>query len=586
MAQNDSLFVIEDDIVISGNRINLPFSETSRTIDVIDAEEIAKLQAGSINEILQLIPGVDIRQRGVNGVQGDLIIRGATFEQSLVLVNGIKLLDPQTGHHLMNIPVPLQDIERIEVLKGPAARIYGVNGFAGAINIITKPKSEFGLNYLLEFGDNDLFNGHLNVSIPLGNYKQSFGLNLQNSDGYRENTDYDIATLMYQSQLDLRNGRFKFMTGYTDRKFGANGFYGREDFTEQYEEVNTAFTAISYETEYKNWTISPRASWRRNEDNWQFLRDDPEFFQNFHTSQVFDFEVNASTQHKLGSFGVGMELIDFQLESSNLSDHERQQIGFHFENRFEFDKWDVTPGVFVMNISDLDSKVLPGIDIGYRLNSSLRFHANAGLTTRVPTYSDLYYSDSGNVGNPLLQEESAFSTELGLKYFKNNFSIQMALFNRSVTDQIDWFRETEADKWMPDNFADGRFTGVELSSFIELVDNYHYKSTLDVSYTYIDASFEDSGFAFSRNRLENLQHQANIRWQLDYDNIGFSIVAKHYNRVSIEDYTLVDFNFNLDLFGQQLFFKARNLFDTEYRETNLVPMPGRWLSFGMRSDLY
>ena len=111
--------------IISSPRIELPFSKNSRTIHVITKEEIKNSPAANVSELLQQVAGIDIRRRGVSGIQADLYIRGGTFDQTLLLIDGFKVEDPQTGHHTMNMAIPIDVIERIEIIKGAAARIYG-----------------------------------------------------------------------------------------------------------------------------------------------------------------------------------------------------------------------------------------------------------------------------------------------------------------------------------------------------------------------------------------------------------------------------------------------------------------------------
>src|SRR5690606_4557270 len=138
LAQEDSTVIMDlEEITIQENRMKIPFNEVSRNIQVIQRREIETTPARSLQEVLSFVPGVDVRQRGVSGTQANIGIRGGSFDQTLMLLNGIKLTDPQTGHHMMNIPLPLQGISSIDVLKGPGSRIYGQNAYAGAINIIT-----------------------------------------------------------------------------------------------------------------------------------------------------------------------------------------------------------------------------------------------------------------------------------------------------------------------------------------------------------------------------------------------------------------------------------------------------------------
>jgi len=140
-AQDETTQELEE-VVVSSSRIDLPLSENSRTIKVIQAQEIQKSSATSLADLLQRVAGIDVRRRGAQGMQADLYIRGGSFDQTLLLIDGIKVDDPQTGHHTLNIALPLELIERIEIIKGPAARVFGQNAFTGAINIVTKKKLE------------------------------------------------------------------------------------------------------------------------------------------------------------------------------------------------------------------------------------------------------------------------------------------------------------------------------------------------------------------------------------------------------------------------------------------------------------
>lgn len=588
---NDSLHVAMEDIVISANRLEIPLKENARNIQIIDKTQINIINPGSINELLQTVAGIDLRQRGANGVQGDLSIRGGTFEQSLVLINGVRLTDPQTGHHLMNLPFSVNDIERIEVIKGPGARVYGQNAFAGAINIVTKVANDFELKAFAEYGEYDLANSNVQLSLPLGNYLQTISGTYHKSSGYRYNSDYDIKHLFYQSKLETKKGDFELLAGHVDRDFGANGFYGREDFTEQFETIQTSFASLSYNHYFGKWKILPRLSYRKNTDNWQFMRSDPEFFQNFHTSKVLSGELHSKLDHALGQFGIGIEFNKQSLESSNLKDsldngmHNRKQSSIYLENQFKLlaGKLQIIPGITLLNISDYGSSVYPGLDVGYQLSQALRSFANIGWSTRIPSFTDLYYKDAGNEGNPNLTEENAFSFELGLKYEKNLASIQMSYFQRNAFDQIDWFREMEEDKWMPDNFNTANYRGFDLDLGIK--PHLPLLSYLKMGYSYIDATFEDNGFAFSRNQLENLKHQFVLQFNLSFGQLGLNTIFKYNNRVSLENYYTLSSQLSYSFPSFSLFAKANNISDQIYRETNLVDMPGRWISAGFRYEL-
>ena len=483
----------------------------------------------------------------------------------------------------------MEDIVRVEIIKGPAARIYGQNAFAGAVNIVTKVPDEWGATLQGEIGDYGMRNMYVQTSMPFGKYHQSLSGAISTSDGYRFNSDYSIANLFYQSSLAYKNGEAKLMAGVVDRDFGANGFYGSENFVDQYETVQTFLASGSVEHRIGAFKIMPRVSYRRNKDNWQFLREDPEFFQNFHTSQVLTSEIQTKYTHALGSLGVGVEHNYLTLESSNLKDasgngnHLRNQLGFHIENRFLLldEKIDVTPGILILNISDYGTSFYPGLDVGYNLGNHWKAFGNLGWTSRIPTFTDLYYQDSGNSGNPNLEEETAFSYELGIKLHDANQLFQLSYFNRSAMNQIDWFKIDEMDKWTPDNFNNAIYNGLEVQYQNDL-DGVKFMEYINVGYTYINASFEDNDFAFSRNQLENLRHQLVAQTQFSLYNFGLNVLFKYNDRVSLEDYYTLNANLSYEFKFAKLYLRVNNLTNQIYRETNLVEMPGRWTSAGVK----
>ncbi len=589
IAQSDSILI--EDILIKEQRIEIPFSDVSRFLEIVDKEAIENLNPRSLNEVLQLVGGVDIRQRGAHGVQADLSIRGGSFEQALVLLNGVKLVDPQTGHHMMNIPINPEDIERIEVLKGPGARMYGQNAFAGAINIVTKNDQKKSGSIFVEAGDNQLLNAGFRAIIPHKiidsrfSYSFSSANNHHTPERFRDNTDYQIHNAYYQGSKEISNGQLQVQGGYADRAFGGNGFYGRESFTDQYETVKTGFLSGDYTKQIGGFKILSRLAWRRNKDNWMFLRDDPEFFQNFHTTDVYSGGIHGSYTNSLGILGVGIEYDKLSIESSNLDTFKRNQIGLHLEQRFLLldEKLDLTPGVYVVNLTDYDTQVYPGLDVGYEVNPSFKVFLSSGFTSRIPTYTDLYYEDSGSVGNPDLREETAFTTELGIKWNKENLFIQSSIFSRMASDQIDWFKLNEDDRWMPDNFSNTTYQGIDVSikyRYNDLIKNIGF------NYTFLDASFEDNDFAFSRNILENLKHQLVVSCNIELiENLNVFSLLKYNDRVSLDNYFTLDANINYNFRGYNFFVKGINLTNELYRESNLVVMPGRWVSGGVNINL-
>ena len=590
----DTTSVKLDEIIISENRIQIPYAEQSRSISLIDKELIAKSPAISVPDLLHYVSGVDVRTRGANGVQADVGIRGGTFDQTLILVNGIKISDPQTGHHSMNLPVNLGSIDRIEVLKGPGARTFGQNAFSGAINIVTaKPKSSF-LKVGAQGGDFALWGANAAGALVTGSQSHYLSLAYDQSDGYKHNTDYKMLNLFYNGKIDLKKGGLNILAGFTDRAFGANGFYASPDYTEQYESIQTGLAAISYKTMIGNTSFESRAYYRQNNDEYIFIRDNPEFYKNNHVSRTLGIEFNSVIPHTNATTGLGLDINRVTLESNNLGSRARDVASMFIEHRMEFfeRRLNITPGIQINYYSDFGLNALPGIDMGYRIKDNLTLFSSIGYTYRVPTFTDMYYADPVNVGNPALLPEYAWNFELGIKTRATEFvSSQASVFYRAGYNMIDWVKASDADPWQPVNRLFLEMVGLDSDITFNCANISSSRNPLvesfNINYTYIYSKTGDHESYQSRYALENLRHQLRGSIILSYGgHIKHSISAGYYDRVNLDDYVTVDTRLMYQGKKIDIFVDVTNILDVEYQETNLVIMPGRWFKAGMSVDVF
>ena len=601
---NDSTQIEIDEVVILANRIQLPASENSRTINIITRQQIESAPVQSVAQVLQYVAGIDVRQRGVHGVQADVSIRGGTFDQVLILINGIKMADPQTGHHSLNLPLNMDNIERIEILKGPAARIFGANAFAGAINIVTRTPDETFVTINAEGGQNGLGNLNLSASLPNGKLKQYISVGRQFSDGYRHNTDYDISNYLYQSEYKLdASQKLEILGSFTERSFGANSFYGNNTpfWSDQYEEVQTSLLNVGYKKIKNNSVINTRINWRRNQDEYLLKRNDANFYRNLHISNVINLESHADFYSKAGTTGIGIELSQMYLRSNNLGKHDRSTATLFLEHRFSMmnNKLDITPGVSVSYYSDFGTHFFPGVDVGYVVSDRLKVFGNAGYTWRIPTFTDLFYEDSGNLGNENLEPESALSYEAGIKYDKNGVRANLSWFLRDGTDLIDWTRLADTLKWQPSNIANLTMKGFDASfdfNLNRLTQSGFFVKNLHIGYTYIDAETPELETGISRYVLENLNHQltAGLDFQL-VSKLNFGFRFRYVDRAStdinsglndgfirLDGYNVLDGKITWQEKNYSIYIAGNNLGNTKYLETNLVEMPGRWIYGGVK----
>ena len=236
-----------EEVVLNAGRIALPLSENSRTIQIVSQADIKQSTATNLAELLLSVAGVDVRRRGAGGQQADLYIRGGSFDQTLLLIDGIKAEDPQTGHHTLNIALPLELIERIEIVKGPAARIFGANAFTGAINIVTKKDLDAKSMLSVASGSFQQTQAGLSLQLEQDNSRQIFHLSRNTSQGYRYNTDFKNLNLFTKASFNTQGQPIDFMATFIDRDFGANGFYATPSATDQYEATQASLVSLQRE---------------------------------------------------------------------------------------------------------------------------------------------------------------------------------------------------------------------------------------------------------------------------------------------------------------------------------------------------
>ena len=572
------------EVIISSTRIDLPFSKNSRTIQLITAEDMKKAGVTNVADALQQIAGIDIRRRGTNGTQADLYIRGGSFDQTLLLVDGIKVDDAQTGHHTMNLALPIEVIKRIEIIKGPAARIFGQNAFNGAINIITKdvPDTDASLN--VQGGSYNQFNAAVTAGINLDDSSHIIHYSKNTSEGYRYNTDYDNQNFVLKSTFNKKNLPIAMLISLSDRNFGANGFYASPAATNQYEETMASLIGFSTVIKKGNFTWKPRVYWRRNEDEYVFVRNNPSIYRNLHISNKIAAELNGSYSSNIGVTGFGVETAKVYLSSNNLGDNNRFVSTLFLEHRLElFDnKMDITPGVAVTYFSDFKFFAFPGIDIGYELLDNLRVYGNLGYTYRVPTFTDLNYKSPTTIGNPDLEPEKAFSQEIGLKWNTAGFNATMAVFNRDSNRLIDYVKMQNTDPWQPQNIQDVTTKGLETQ--LDYTFSIHsFNQKVQLGYSFIEDKVKQSSYNFSQYSVNSMKHQVVGSYYMQFlKNVTHSILYRYSERTNGDSYSVVDLGaaYTLKAFEFSLF--ANNIFNTEYTETNFVPMPKGNLLFGIR----
>ena len=574
-----------DEVVINSGRILIPFSDENRNLIIIDSIFLNNSSAKNLSEILQQVIGVDIRRRGNDDIQSDLYIRGGSFDQTLLLINGIKVEDSQTGHHQMNLSVPIDLIDKIEILKGPGSRIFGMNAFNGAVNIITKKNSENG-NINLGYGSFKTFQS--SASIPINTKKSSHILSstYRQSDGYRYNTDYNYFNIFYSGIIEMNNSDLQVLFTNSDRKFGANGFYASPEAKDQYEDTNGSLLNFKLTKKRENISMESALYWRRHEDTYIYIRNNPSFYKNDHISHKLGFQNNISIFSDAGITGIGIDLSNTWLSSNNLGERNRFIATIFAEQLINKNRFSFTPGIafsiYEKPSNDLfKSKLFPGIDIGYKLSDKISLNANIGETFRIPTFTDLYYSDPNNEGNENLDPEKAFTSEVGFKLREKNYDISLSLFRRKSDNLIDYIKANPNDKWSPQNIKNVITTGVEFNSKLLLKIN-NISNTLNLGYAFINDDYKND--ILSRYSLNSYKHRLILNFDFKLSKSISNYLSYRYGVRESHDEnnkSVVDYKISMQRDRWKVTINLNNIFDSKYYETNLIQMPGRNLALGL-----
>lgn len=596
--QSDSLQSIIE-VQISENGIQTPLSKLSKNITIINKEMISRLPARTLNEVLQYANGVDLRQRGPFGTQADVSIDGGSFEQTVVLLNGAKVIDAQTAHNMLNLPIMTSQIERIEIIRGPAARVYGINSLTGAINIITKKSDQSFVEVQLTSGSNfeknvegngDVFfaNG-ASVGVGLAGKTAQHNLNTSwdKGNGYRFNTGFRNLKFGYQGDYKINEANdVKSFIGFIDNDFGANAFYAAPGDKNSHERVQTLIGILQAEHKISdNWSLLPRLSYRYNFDDYRYLgKSQLNVARSKHYSHSYGAEVHMTYQSSIGSLSLGTEIRKEQINSSNIGERERYNTGIYAQLKSSpWEKVDLNFGSYLNYHSIYGWQLYPGLDLSYTVSDGFRLVGNIGSSQRIPSFTDLYLDQRpGNIGNTDVVPEDAFQSEIGLKLNKGSLQINSFYFYRTINNFIDWTRSQTTDPWEANN------TGKLFTHGLSIQTGWNQKLTensslsLRLAYTYLASNLDSAHRNTpSKYQISSLKHQITNTIQVQLKNTSLLFATRFSERLNTANYWVNDFRLSQALNKVTLTLDAQNIFDTRYFEIGGIPLPSRWFNLGL-----
>jgi vitamin B12 transporter len=462
VAQNNSL----DPVTITSSLLGKQQSQTGRNVIIVDKEQLLKQPIQSIDDLLKYLPGVEVHQRGAFGAQADISIRGSTYQQVLIIIDGIRLNDPLTGHFNGYIPIHITEIEKIEVLYGGSSAIYGTEAVGGVINVITKSfstltapqKTHFQAQSF--FGDNGLYNNSIGGLVNTKNGAIAGGVSILNTSGQpMRGTNGFVnnfnTSLSYSSRI-TKKLTVALRGAFDSRSFSAQNFYTNFKSDTAVERVNTFWSHIQLSYALKKSKIIFDAGYKSVNDSFRF---NPASTANINESSLFQsqlqYQYNLSHQH---SFTAGGQFIQKNIISNDRGNHNipqgaaffvwQSQIGEHLF---------LNPSVRYDNSQAFGGYVVAQLNASYRLKkTAFRFSVgntirDADFTERFNNYGKALVS-SGTIGNPNLKTEKAINYELGTDYFINNrIKLTATIFQRQQSNLIDFVPTAYANMPRRDN---------------------------------------------------------------------------------------------------------------------------------------
>lgn len=633
-----------EEVEVTASSDPLIYDNTARTIVQVTSEQIRQLPSQGLNDILEHSSNIDIRQRGPFGIQADANIRGGTFDQVSIFINSINITDPQTGHFSLNIPLDPKIIDRIEVLYGPAARIYGPNAHTGVIHIITKKS----FNNFISMGQEGGSFGYTNTSMQAGvNYAETSHLvsaSRSYSQGYMANTDFINSYLFLSNKFRFSNSIFEIISAYNQKEFGSSTFYSI-NFPYQFEDNRSILEAITYQYNKNIFSLKSSLSFRQHRDRFELFREGDGYYKhvdsiwinpviqdtvswytnhNYHVTNTENAKISLGLKSAYGNFSIGGEIRNEQILSTILglplgkpfrikqmdntlftNQYKRTTANLYADYQYANSFIEISTGFLISYVSDFKKpEFFPGIDLAYKFlpNHNIVFSYNKSL--RIPTFTDLFYKAGDTFGNVELKPEELHSFEAGIQSAFKSFKLTLTGFSNYTNNAIDWIYDSTVNTFNASNLLTLNTKGIELVS-----DLYFHKtilnpllSELHITYQYLhlDLDTEYTNTYEYKYQLDQLKHKISFTGlsQISLFTLGLSAIYQdRYGSYIYKDkngliqqrkYTpfwLLNIKLSFQKEVYSMFMEINNVFDISYRDVGSIEQPGRWIRAGFHIRL-
>ena len=566
--------------VVSGRLYANPVSAAAFNVTVLEQADLQRLPVNNVVDALEYVSGIDVRKRGISGIQADVGIRGSTYEQTLVLLDGVRMNDPQTGHHNFDLPIAFEDIERIEIVKGPGAAQYGPSSNGGVINIVSRKEiiTESGrkAKVNVQRGSYDYERYALSLAKTEGAYSQFLSAYHSASDSYIRDEALDSRQgqgsyrVVHQGEKTMTQVAF----GYVEKDFGAYRFYVDTD-AQSRESTSQRHGYGIHQYRLDNGSqIEASLNWRNHFDEYVYS---PTSAANEHETEALQSRLTFTH----GSFVTGLEY-----NQENMDSNRDGRQGRHFASAFVNYKQLIGANISLTgNLSyvDYDSEeqfVLPVIGIDALISENVEVYANAGQSVRTPTLNDLFLNMPGrDLGSADLELERTDSAEIGVRLNSSDINITTSIFYKDTQDAIDFTKSqsevTANSANIARNYGNNETKGfdVELdaSAFAAMRMGMN---TLKLTHTRLIQTIE-TDFAVLKNTDGQLQNQTALHAGFDfYNNYSLLTTYKYESRFDSDDYEILDLRLAYEDNNLTVALAGSNLLDAEYVDAGFVEVAG------------
>lgn len=567
----------KEEVLVVASRIPVSLAEVGRQVIVIKKEDLRQLPVRTLSEALRYFASIDLQERGSFGVQADLSMRGSTFQQVLVLVDGVRVNDLQTAHHNLNLSIPLESIERIEILKGSGSSLYGADAFGGVINIVTRNSEKNSFSGKVAGYEYKTWSTTAALGIKEGKVSSLLSFERSVSDGFMADRDFDLFSLYQKLVFPLGKTQVEALVCHSEKDFGAYDFYTPGMNFPSREATRATFLNLRLTRNFGGSTIKQELYFRSHFDRFILDRSRPEFY------------TNETKNHYLGyglvwqgkGFSTGVEVVGEGYMSLIGGQHSNLKLALFAEGRkVVLEKLIGNLGARLDYHQTYGFNFSPDFSLSYPVSSSFKIRASVGGCYRAPSYTELYYQDPVNLGNSSLKPEKGINSEVGLEaMLLGVLKAEFTLFRRTGKNLIDWVKRD--NKWQAENIRERKVSGTEILLTTTGLKNLTLR--LSAAMHWIREKSPEEIYKYGFRVPKYLANFMISYTPIRSLNIGLQV--NHGQRFDDRAYTLIDLKVMKSFGFFEVFIEGTNLTDVKYEEVKGVPMPGRWVGGGLQLKL-